>query len=285
MEQQLEIIDDIRTLLAYHHSLGIEVYPHDAGIPQFRTSKAVPDVAGGTLPQSQRSGTAAHPVASVAHSTPQAIPAAPLAPAPEATETLSEIITDINVCRNCRLHTQRAVPVPGHGAPRARLLIVGTWLSVPEQASFPPNTIFGLEEDQMLARMLAAIHLSADDIFVTNSIKCGIKCDAQGGPPASSQPMTADAQRCLTYLRRQISVIAPEVICTMGILATRALLELPQSLSQLRGRFHQFTTLEGRQIPLIPTYHPSYLIQAPEMKRQTWEDLQLIESKLGAVKR
>lgn len=285
MEQQLEIIDDVKTLLAYHHSLGIEVYPHDAGIPQFLARKSTPDDAGEAPSQTLKPAAVVHPVASVTAATPQAIPAAPLAPAPAATETLSEIIADINVCRNCRLHTHRAVPVPGKGAPRARLLIVGTWLSVPEQAPFSSDTIFGLEEDQMLARMLAAIHLQADDIFVTNSIKCGIQCDTQGGLPASSQPMAADVQRCLTYLRRQISVIAPEVICTMGILATRALLELPQSLSQLRGRFHLHTSLDGRQIPLIPTYHPSYLLQAPEMKRQTWEDLQLIENKLRAVKK
>jgi DNA polymerase len=66
----------------------------------------------------------------------------------------------------------------------------------------------------------------------------------------------------------------------MGTIATRALLDLPQSLSQLRGRFHSYTTLDGRQIPLIPTYHPSYLLQAIEMKTETWKDLQLIEKKL-----
>jgi uracil-DNA glycosylase len=75
-------------------------------------------------------------------------------------------------------------------------------------------------------------------------------------------------------------VIAPEVICTMGIIATRALLDLPQSLSQLRGRFHRYS-VNGREISVMPTYHPSYLLQAEEMKKETWNDLQLIEKKLA----
>ena len=268
--QRLEIIDDLRMLIAYHRALGIESYPHDAGILQFLARKATTPAEIETLVQAKSPPMVAHHTAG---SAPDSVPATPSALASAVTETLIDISGDINACRNCQLHAQRVAPVPGRGTPRARLLIIGTWLTAPEQLSPPPETIFGLEEDQMLSRMLTAIHLAADDIFVTNSIKCGL--------PASSQPVAADIQRCLAYLRRQIAVIAPEVICTMGIIATRALLDLPQSLSQLRGRFHLYTALDGRQIPLMPTYHPSYLLQAEEMKRQTWEDLQLIEKKLA----
>lgn len=125
----------------------------------------------------------------------------------------------------------------------------------------------------MLSRMLEAIHLAPDDVFITNILKCGL--------PVSCQPIAANIHCCLSYLRRQIAVLAPEVICSMGTVATRALLDLPQSLSQLRGRFHLYTALDGKQIPLIPTYHPSYLLQAAEMKSETWKDLQLIEKKLA----
>lgn len=125
----------------------------------------------------------------------------------------------------------------------------------------------------MVTRMMEAIQLQGDDVFVTNILKCGL--------PESCQPQASHLQCCLGYLRRQIAVIGPEVICSMGIIATRALLGLPQSLSQLRGRFHSYSTLDGRQIPVMPTYHPSYLLQAEEMKKETWKDLQLIQKRLA----
>lgn len=125
----------------------------------------------------------------------------------------------------------------------------------------------------MLGRMLEAIHLDPADVFVTNILKCGL--------PASCQPAANHLHCCLSFLQRQIVAIAPVLLCSMGIIATRALLDMPQSLSQLRGRCHLYTALDGRQIPLIPTYHPSYLLQAIEMKAETWKDLQLIEQKLA----
>lgn len=246
--QQVKIIDDIRSLIAYHHTLGIEGYPGDAGSFQLLDRKTeTPAAMVKKLPQ-QRNGT------------------------PVVSETLQDIAAEIDGCRNCDLHARRVVPVSGRGTSQARLLVVGGWLTTPEQAPLPPGTIFGLEEDRMLSRMLEAIHLVPGDVFVTNILKCGL--------PASCQPVATNIHCCLNSLRRQIAVIAPEAICSMGIIATRALLDLPQSLSQLRGRFHVYTALDGRQIPLIPTYHPSYLLQAAEMKSETWKDLQLIELKL-----
>lgn len=188
-------------------------------------------------------------------------------------ETLDDIGAEVNACCLCDLHAGRVVPVPGKGRMQARLLIIGGWLTVPEQTVIHPEMIFGLEEDRMLSRMLEAIRLASDDVFVANILKCGL--------PESRQPIAANIHCCLSYLRRQIAVLAPEVICSMGIIATRALLDLPQSLSQLRGHFHLYTALDGKQIPLIPTYHPSYLLQAAEMKSETWKDLQLIEKKLA----
>ncbi len=245
--QQVKIIEDLRSLMAYHQALGIEYYPQEAGSLQLVEKMAESPVGLQVV-----------------------VP--PRKVSPTVSETLQGINAEINDCCLCDLHAGRLAPVPGRGRPQARLLIVGGWLTVPEQAVLSPETIFGLEEDQMLARMLAAIHLAPEDVFVTNILKCGL--------PASSQPVAANIQCCLAYLRRQIVVITPELICCMGTIATRALLDLPQSLSQLRGRFHSYTTLDGRQIPLIPTYHPSYLLQAIEMKSETWKDLQLIEKKL-----
>jgi len=243
-----EIIDEIRSLIVYHHTIGIEDYPGDAASFPLLDRKVKPPAALVNTLLRQREVT------------------------PVVLETLQDIAAEIDGCSHCELHAKRVVPVPGRGASQARLLVVGGWLTVPEQASLPVGTIFGLEEDRMLSRMLEAIHLVPGDVFVTNILKCGL--------PVSCQPVATNIHCCLSSLRRQIAVVAPEVICSMGIIATRALLDLPQSLSQLRGRFHVYTALDGRQIPLMPTYHPSYLLQAAEMKSETWKDLQLIELKL-----
>lgn len=246
--QQYKIIADLRSLIAYHHTMGIKGYPGDVGGFQLLEKRVEPVAEVTTLPQQRKAESV-------------------------VSEMLEDIVAEVNGCRSCELYEQRVVPVAGRGTSRARLLIVGGWLTAPEHETCPPGLIFGLEEDRMLSRMLEAIHLVPADVFVTNILKCGL--------PVSSQPVAANIHCCLSYLRRQIAVIAPELICSMGTVATRALLDLPQSLSQLRGRFHLYTALDGRQIPLIPTYHPSYLLQAIEMKSETWKDLQLIEKKLA----
>ena len=254
--QGFEIINDMRSLVAYHQSLGIDDYPRDTAIVRFLDRTAEAAATRQVLPQQKKVVSA---LASVV--------------VPAVAETLQDIAVEIDGCCSCELHVRREVSVPGRGTAQARLLIVGGWLTRGEQEKLPLEMIFGQEEDKMLARMLAAIHLEPGDVFLTNILKCGL--------PESCQPVAANIHCCLAYLRRQITVIAPDVICTMGIIPTRALLDQPHSLSQLRGRFHLYTALDGSQIPVMPTYHPSYLLQAEEMKLKTWEDLQLIEKKLA----
>ena len=252
--QQLYEVKEVRALLAYHQILGIDYYPQEAGRLHFQEATFKPSVK---VEKRMTPQPESRPKTSVS-----------------VLETLADIDREIQGCQNCELHAKRVVPVAGQGNPKARLLIVGGWLNLPEeQSTASSELLFGLEEDRMVARMLTAIHIDRQDAFVTNILKCAF--------PVSSQPVANHMQCCIAYLRRQIAVIAPEVICTMGIIATRALLNLPQSLSQLRGRFHPYAALDGRQIQDMPTYHPSYLIQAEEMKKETWNDLQLIEKKLA----
>lgn len=246
--QHAKFVEDVRSVLAYHHAIGVAWYPRDAGVSHFGGGKAGTEACVERVAPEQQT-------------------------LPVVSETLADIVAEIKACRSCELHEKRVVPVPGRGGAKARLLIVGGWLTCPDSTALPQGTVFGLEEDRMLARMMEAIHLAPDDVLVTNILKCGL--------PGSCQPVAAQLQCCLPYLRRQIAVTAPELICAMGTVPTRALLDLPQSLSQLRGRFHLYTDLDGRQIPLIPTYHPSYLLQAEEMKKETWKDLQLIEKRLA----
>lgn len=250
--QQRKMIEEVRAVMQYHQILGIDGYPHTSALLGLSVSKVRnPVTEERTLPPPEKR----------------------VEPAVVVPASLADITARIHACRNCELHASRSAAVAGRGGERARLFIVGGWLTHPEQAAPASSMLFGLEEDRMVERMLAAIHLDPDAVFVTNILKCVL--------PQTCQPLAPHIQCCLAYLRQQIAVVAPTVICTMGSIATRALLDLPQSLSQLRGRFHLYCSLDGRQIPVMPTYHPSYLLQAEEMKKDTWEDLQLIEKRLA----
>ena len=114
--------------------------------------------------------------------------------------------------------------------------------------------------------------LPPEKAFITNIIKCAV--------PHSCRPTDENIHTCFSFLLRQIMVLAPEIICTMGIVATRALLKNTQPLSQLRGKFYPFAVSDEKNIPVIPTYHPTFLLQNPELKRATWEDLQSIAKQL-----
>lgn len=190
--------------------------------------------------------------------------------------SLLDIAEEVAGCRACDMAEQRLTTRAGAGGGlKVRLLVVGDWLRGDSDIQIPELVQFGLEEDQMLIRMLMAINLPSDQVFVSNVIKCVI--------PKSCQPVAENIRICLSYLHRQIALLAPEIICVMGMVATRALLDSPQPLSKLRGRFHMFNTENGRQIPVIATYHPSFLLQNPEMKKAAWMDLQIMGKQLKTL--
>lgn len=186
---------------------------------------------------------------------------------------LADIAAEVSSCHVCALHKERLYPVPGNGPDKVRLLLVGDWLSADDRGNLPPGHLFGVLQDQMLSRMLLAINLSATDVYITNVIKCAV--------PRSCQPQATHVESCVSFLRRQILALLPEVICTMGTIAARAVLEKSQPLSGMRGQFHKYDVGNEQSIPVIATYHPSYLLQNPEMKQATWEDLQLLAKRMG----
>jgi DNA polymerase len=190
--------------------------------------------------------------------------------------TLSDIAEEIAGCRACDLANQRLSARAGAGGgEKIRLLVVGDWLRGEADLQMPESVQFGVQEDQMLIRMLTAINLPSDQVFITNAIKCVI--------PESCQPTAENIRICLSYLQRQIALLAPEVICVMGMVATRVVLGHLQPLSKLRGRFHSFNMEDGRQIPVLATYHPSFLLQNPEMKKAAWTDLQILGRQLKTL--
>ena len=246
-----DFLRKLRSLLHYHRDIGLEDYPLSKDVDSFCKRQILSRPVPGHTEEREAS-------AAVEKGTNKIM-------------TLSEIREEVAACKACDLSKERIYPVAGRGKEGVRLLIVGDWLSVAGH-DFPKDQILGVEQDQMLSKMLAAIKVLQEEVFITNVVKCAV--------PDSCHPTAAHVHCCMTFLRRQITILAPEVICTMGMIAAKAVLDRPHSLSQLRGKLHTYETEDGLCIPVVTTYHPTYLLQNPEMKKATWADLQFLAKKL-----
>jgi len=175
-------------------------------------------------------------------------------------ETLEDIRADLGECKRCRLHQGRRHIVFGEGDPRARIVIVGEGPGYEEDRQGRP---FVGAAGKLLDRMIVAMGWQRPEVYIANVIKCH--------PPGNRNPREDEMATCGPFLKRQIRAIRPTVILTLGGFASQYLLSSRSPISLLRGRVHQF---EG--IPLIPTYHPAYLLRNPGQKGKAWQDLQLL---------
>ena len=269
-EHSVNIIRDLKTILQYHQSSGINHYMVGEEVESFLAVRPTPpaDVQIEPSPVIERS----KPPATQRVQQP-ARQVKKQQPVVDTKKEMAAISGQVTVCENCTLSKKRVFPVPGRGGSKVRLMVVGDWLAMVEGIQMPAASLFGIEQDRMLGKMVDAIKLPRSEAFVTNVIKCGI--------PESIQPKAEHVQACISYLHRQIALLRPEVILSMGMIATRSLLNRREPLSRLRGRLHHYTTSDDHKIPLIATYHPTFLLQNPEMKRATWVDLQMLAKQLG----
>jgi DNA polymerase len=180
-------------------------------------------------------------------------------------ETLQDVRDDLGVCRRCRLADGRRNIVFGEGDPGARLVFVGEGPGFEEDRQGRP---FVGAAGRLLTRILAAMGLDRRQVYICNVVKCR--------PPDNRIPEPDEVASCLPFLKRQIAAIAPRFICALGAVAARTLLESDQSISMLRGRFH-----EWRGVQVMPTYHPAYLLRHEEKKREVWEDVQKLMRAMG----
>lgn len=180
-------------------------------------------------------------------------------------ETLDDVRADLGDCRRCKLCEGRRHIVFGAGDSRARLVFVGEGPGQDEDRQGEP---FVGAAGQLLTRIIAAMGLGRESVYICNVIKCR--------PPGNRNPEPDEVAACLPFLRRQLLVIRPAAICALGAVAAGTLLGTDAPLGRLRGRFHDW---EGT--PLMPTYHPAYLLRNPGGKRAVWEDVQQIMDRLG----
>ena len=180
------------------------------------------------------------------------------APGPEV--ELRQLEGQVMACTRCPLHSQRTRGVFARGDARADLMFVGEAPGAEEDRQGLP---FVGPAGRLLDKMIAAMGLGRDEVYVTNILKCR--------PPGNRDPKPAEVEACFPYLERQIELVQPKIICSLGRPAANALLETNRSMGDLRGRWHTF-----RGIPLLPTYHPAYLLRSPGQKKRAWEDLKKV---------
>jgi uracil-DNA glycosylase family 4 len=192
---------------------------------------------------------------------------APVTFSRNATEALAAIRTDIGDCTRCKLHTLgRKQIVFGVGNPQADLMFVGEAPGADEDDQGIP---FVGRAGQLLTKIIEAIDLRRDDVYIANIIKCR--------PPQNRNPESDEVASCEPFLFRQVDVIEPKVIVALGKYAAQTLLRTDSPISRLRGRVFDY-----RGAKLIPTFHPAYLLRNPSSKREVWEDMKLVRSLLHA---
>lgn len=179
-------------------------------------------------------------------------------------DRLFNILNELGDCQLCSLGKTRTHLVFGVGNPNADLVFVGEAPGRDEDMKGEP---FVGKAGQLLTKIIEAIDLKREDVYICNVIKCR--------PPENRNPLPEEIEACEPFLIKQIEVIKPKVICALGKFAAQTLLKTESPISALRGSFQDY-----HGVPLMPTYHPAFLLRNPKMKRQVWEDMQLIQKVL-----
>lgn len=182
---------------------------------------------------------------------------------PEA--ELDDIARQIAACTACGLARTRTRTVPGHGNPRPRLMFIG---EAPGEEEDRQGLPFVGRSGALLTRMLQRLGLSREEVFIANILKCR--------PPGNRRPTPAEQQTCRPFLERQIRRLSPSVIVVLGSTALHGLLKIETPISKARGVWHAF-----HEIPVMPTYHPSYLLRNLNARFDTWNDMLMVLDRLG----
>jgi DNA polymerase len=186
--------------------------------------------------------------------------AEPVVPPVAPSETLAAIRTDLGNCRRCRLCNTRNNLVFGVGSQHAPVLFIGEAPGPDEDIQGEP---FVGEAGQLLTKMIIAMGYERSGVYICYLLKCQ--------PPGNRDPLPEETAQCSPFLLRQVKAIAPKAIVALGTFAAQTLLGDGEPITRLRGKFHDY-----HGIPLMPTFHPAYLLGSPEKKREVWADLQQV---------
>lgn len=184
-------------------------------------------------------------------------------------QELQKLCAIVQQCNACQLCQGRHNTVFGEGNPDADLMFIGEGPGFDEDRLGRP---FVGRAGQLLDKMIAAMQFTRAEVFIANVVKCR--------PPNNRTPMPEEAAACIGYLQRQIEVVAPKAIVLLGATAARFLLNTDTGIMRLRGRWLQYNG-----IPVMPTYHPAFLLRQEGAKREAWMDLQMVMKLFGKYPR
>jgi len=180
--------------------------------------------------------------------------------------SLLDLRNFIGDCKRCKLWHGRTKIVFGEGSPKARLVFVGEGPGGEEDLAGRP---FVGEAGKLLTRIIEnGMGLKREDVYICNIVKCR--------PPNNRDPEKDEIEACIPFLKHQLQIIRPEIICTLGRVAVQGLMGRDFKITAERGKW-----LSMLDIPLMPTYHPAYLLRNPSAKRQVWDDAQEIMKHMG----
>jgi DNA polymerase len=183
--------------------------------------------------------------------------------------SLEAIREDIGECTRCKLHEHRRNIVFGEGNPHATLVFVGEGPGADEDATGRP---FVGRAGQLLDKIIAAIGLKREDVYIANIVKCR--------PPGNRTPERDEVATCEQFLFRQLSLIRPAVIVALGSPAFQCLVRTREPITKARGEWREWNGFK-----VMPTYHPAYLLRVPEKKREAWEDMKQVRDYLNSKPR
>ena len=262
-----KLLDEIVAQLEHARALGVTTFRLSAGQLQ-QAADAL------SRPRPRAEAPAPPPTAAAAKATKpapakrvEAVPRVsvgllPLAPSadPGPHEPLAAVAAAAEGCVRCRLSEGRTHIVFGDGSPEAQIVFIGEGPGYHEDQQGLP---FVGRAGQLLNKMLESIGLARGEVYICNIVKCR--------PPDNRVPQADEVEACASYLERQLRAIRPKLVVALGGPAAQTLLRSRVAISRLRGRLHPF-----RDIRLLPTFHPAFLLRNPNMKRESWEDLKLL---------
>jgi uracil-DNA glycosylase, family 4 len=178
---------------------------------------------------------------------------------------LESLKNEISTCKRCSLHKKRHNIVLGAGSPKAELMFIGEAPGEDEDLQGLP---FVGRAGQLLTKIIEAMGLKRSDVYIANILKCR--------PPNNRPPEPSEIKECEDILKKQIDIIKPKVICTLGKFASQTLLRTEITISNLRGSFKEYNGIK-----LMPTFHPAYLLRNPNDKKLVWEDMKKIMKELN----
>lgn len=178
------------------------------------------------------------------------------------------LLEEIDHCRKCPLYKTRNHVVPGEGNPRSPVMLVGEGPGREEDLSGRP---FVGPAGQLLDKMLAAVQLRREDVYICNVVKCR--------PPGNRTPESTEAEACLGYLRSQFVLIQPRIILCLGATAARYVMDPQMRITRDRGVWQ-----EKKGVWMLATYHPAALLRDQTKKYDAWEDLQALQAKMQELR-